>query len=89
MSITKARIYREAGRRIEQREEIYSCNAIDRITNKSDLVAEYKELFELGEGDSQNANTWDLWAEVEEEERTNRRVLMLCLASAIEFGGGF
>ena len=87
MSRKNARIYREAARSIAEGEAIYSCNEVDRIEGYSGLVNEYKQLFELGSGGEDNRNVWDLWSEKDNVTKQNIRVLMLCLAAAMEFDG--
>jgi hypothetical protein len=83
MSRANARIYRETARRIAECEGIFSCNELARVSDYNYEICEnYQNLFDLGEGS--NANCIELW---QADDEVNRRVLMLCLAAAIEFDG--
>lgn len=85
MSRANARIYRKAARKVteEKYNEYFTCNILRRSA-KPELHLKYQKLFGLGDGFNSNCN--DLWKDGP-EHKTNRRVLMLCLAAAIEFDG--
>ena len=83
MSRANARIYKEVARQMAEGERLFSCTAVRDLDK--DLSWQYQELFELGKGFSDNDNVRDLWRD---EHEQMWKVLMLCLAAAIEESGG-
>ena len=89
MSRKNARIYRKAARVLFDNEGEFSCNQIGRVSGWKDanLINNYRELYELGDGLANNPNCSDLWLD-KLENKQNRRLLMLLFAAAIENTGG-
>lgn len=84
MGRANARLYQEAARQIAEGEAKFSCSVLSLLDPTCRLKHKYSRLFTL-EG-TIPSNVIDLWKDSDENQQ-NRRVLMLCLASAIEFEG--
>lgn len=83
-----AQVYREAARRIENRYDEYSCQAIRRALNENnELAVRYREVFCAGSETKLQINIYKAARELHDGERNEDwcrdfRVLMLCLMAA-------
>lgn len=87
MSKSNAKIYREAARKIAEKEEEYSCRAVTLSTVNARLRLIYHNVFSYDRYILFWANKWREEDGYDDDRLRNCRVIALCFAAAMAEAG--